>query len=214
MGKIIFSLIIGLFFLYPQSVAGQHVSKIDLIVNGGIGIPADPAPWSDNWKWGLTGGAGISYRFSPHISIGAHIDYHSFLFDDYNFSGRLPFTEHIRDIEAQHSSIIGVSAEAKYMVLPFSENLSPYVTAGVGFQRFFMSDIYIAEYTWDGFFIYDETLEGSTSYGAFIIAGGGLNIASSESRSYFIEVRYGIGFSEDEPNHFLPIRIGFRHRLY
>lgn len=206
-------LITGLFIFYPLCLQGQHLSRIDLIVNGGIGIPTSPAPWSDNWKWGLTGGAGLSYRFTPHLSVDTQIDYHSFFFDDYNFSARLPFTEHIRDIEARHSSIIGLSAGIKYMVSPFAEYLSPYITGGVGIQRFHISDIYISEHTWDGFFIYDETSEGATTYGIFLMAGGGLNIASSEKRSYFLEVRYGIGFSDDEPNHFLPIRIGFRHRI-
>jgi len=206
-------LVIGLVVLYPVSVSGQHLSTMDLIVNGGISIPTDPKSWSENWKWGLTGGVGISYRLSQSFSIETHIDYYSFFFDDWSFSARLPFTNNIRNIDAKNSSIIGLSALMHYGLLPHSPTFSPYFSAGLGFQRYYVSDIRIFEQTWEGEFVSDEIIPGETSYGIFLIAGGGVSLVASDNRSYFIEVHYGIGFSGDDPNHFLPIRIGFRHRI-
>jgi opacity protein-like surface antigen len=206
-------LLMSLLVLIPSGLYGQHLSKIDLIVNGGIGFPVDPRPWADNWKWGLNGGAGLSYRISPFVSIDTHLDYYSFLFDDWNFNARLPFTEHLRNVESTSSSIIGLSAQAKYMLRPFSENLSPYLTGGAGVQRFAISDIRITEHTWEGIPITDETTRGSTTYGLFVIAGAGINLVTDEKRSYFIEAKYGVGFSGDNPNHFFPVRVGFRHRI-
>jgi hypothetical protein len=206
-------LLISLLVLLPLGLQSQHQSNIDLIVNGGIGFPIDPKPWTDNWKWGLNGGAGVSFRVSPHVSIDTHLDYYSFLFDDWNYNSRLPLTEHLRNLNASSSSIIGLSAHVKYMLRPFSETLSPYFTGGAGVQRFVISDIRLTEHTLEGILIYDTIDVGSTTYGLLVIAGAGLNLVADTKRSYFIEVKYGIGFSDDKPNHFFPVKVGFRHRI-
>jgi opacity protein-like surface antigen len=207
-------LLMSLVLFTPLILNGQHISNMDFIVKGGIGIPIDgPKEWSANWKWGLTGGLGFSYRFSPYVSVDTHLDYYSFFFDDFDFNSRLPFTEHLRNVEAKSSSIIGLSVHARYLVFPLSDNLSPYFTGGIGIQRFYISKIRIHEQTWDGIEISDQTIPGSTEYGIFVMAGGGLNLTASTNRSYFIEVRYGVGFSGDGSNHFIPVKIGFRHRI-
>jgi len=209
----IFFLIIGIILFYPIDVHGQHHSKIDVIVSGGISIPMGPPEWIDNWKWGVTGGIGAAYRLTPNLSVSSNIDYYSFFFDDWMFNARLPFTVNIRNVEAGSSSIIGLSANVQYVVTRFSDNLSPFIKGGIGIQRYYTSDIRITEQTWEGIIVSDRTIDGSTSLGFLVLTGAGLNLTTSESRSYFIEVNYGIGFSGDKPNHFLPVKIGFMQRI-
>jgi opacity protein-like surface antigen len=161
-------------------------------------------PFSENWNSGFGIGFGIGYSLSPSLSVIVDVSYNSFHLDKsqilktFNLSG----DEYVEDSEMKSVSING---NVKYAFLQSSEVFEPYFVLGVGYMNVTSDDIAI--------------LTGANSYIACYFRnqnvintslGLGMDILGGESSSLFVEARFNLGYTEDKPFFFLPIRVGFR----
>lgn len=193
----------------------QHISNFDWLLYGGITYPYEPVEWEQNWKWGFSGGTGVSYRLSPHFAIDGNLDLFSFGFDEFAYGERNPPpVQGVRFIDGQTSFIGALTGSIRYYVLPHAKDVTPYVLAGGGPYYYYRDHMVVTVEDVDGLILSQDILEGTSHLGFMMHGGLGVELTSTENRSYFLEVRYGIGISSEDTVQFMPVRLGFRQTLF
>lgn len=203
-------------FTTTFSLNAQHISDLDWLLYGGITYPQEPVDWEQNWKWGFSGGSGVSYRLSPHFAIDGNLDLFSFGFDQFAYGERNPPPmEGARFIDGHTSYMGALTGSIKYYVLPRAKDVTPYILAGAGPYYFYRDDMVVTVEEIDGTILEQEFfLEGTSHIGIVLQGAAGFELTSTENRSYFLEIRYGVGLSGDDTMQYMPIRLGFRQTIF
>lgn len=199
--------------LLPGTLPAQTPSSYDLFVNGGISQPLYPRYLDENWRWGFNAGVGLGYYVLPALALTGTADFYSFRFDDLDFYGRLGQTGYITTVEGQMSWVGALAAEARYFLNVSSDDTFVFLTGGVGVQRIRMGEIRTLHQSPEEGLIKEDFYPARTNVGVQLHFGTGLDLVASEDRSYYVEVRYVVGFLGNYNSHFLPVKIGIRQRL-
>jgi len=198
---------------FLSSLAYTQVKKAEIFINGGISLPLTPTEFKDYWSLGYNFGGGANYIITPNIGVGASVGYSSMAFNeegfltDFGFGG-IPGVE--ITVNGADVSILMATANFKYSFVPRGA-VSPYVLVGVGLFNISAEDITVTvDYLGE---TYTET-EPGPSESAFGLQGGvGVDIPVSPTVSIFLEVDYGMGFTEGESTGYLPVKGGILFML-
>ena len=108
-------------------------SPVSLYVGGALSLPQSPDNFSDTYKTGYHGFAGIGYSFVPKLQVIGKIEYNTFSFDFDNsgFSG-------LSDGGTQNLLMFG--ADGRFSLGVPAAPFKPFVFAGGGLASVSVSD--------------------------------------------------------------------------
>jgi len=206
--------IVLMLFIIPVSVRAQMLTLSEVVVHGGVSLPMQPELFSDFWKWGFNAGGGLVFRMSPHIALETTFDYNTFAFDDFGFRRALGIAEHEDYITNGGNSVITtIAASVSYLIFPDPNRISPYVSGGVGYMTLSKERARGFRVDAEGEIIDESIFPSERHSGIVVLLGGGIEIPSTSTRSFYFDVRYGIGMAGDENHQYVPVRFGLRQRF-
>jgi len=170
--------------------------------NTGFSVPVSPDNFTDYWQVAYNLGGGVSYYFTPSFSIQAYFDYNNFSVNEDEILEDSGLDDYNVTLSGGNISTTYISGNIQYNIIDTNHKVSPYIFTGVGFLHRGVKDLTIT----DG---YDtEELEGNSDDAFAIDFGAGLQINFAPNFSLFGDVRYLIGFTEDENTIYVPFRVG------
>ncbi len=180
------------------------------LIDGGVSIARAPDFFTDFWGVGMSfgGGGGITIGDSKQSAVLFSIDYSRHTMNE----GKLLAAAGIpagQDLSLSGGTLIhlNVLGNFRHNLKSVDEGASPFVIGGVGISRLSASDITVAG---GGQVVTEPIDDSSTKLG--ISFGAGVDIPAGEKFGIFIELKYGIGFTENESTQTLPVRVGLIFR--
>ena len=160
-------------------------------IGGGVSMPS--GDWSDFWKMGFGGAAGIGFQVSPTMEVGARVAYTSFPFDDLGTGlvegGEVTTLAILGDLKFYFT---GQNTEAKF---------KPYVSGTVGITMFKLNEATIL-----GVVDTPEWTEEPLTFGF----GGGFDYMFGPTAGLWFDAKYMIMSTEGESTSHLPLRVGIK----
>lgn len=209
--KTVFTLT-ALLLLFSVPTMAQEDSKFYYLVSGGISQPEAPDVFKDGWKDGTSIGGGVGYRFSPHLSVQALLNYDRFELDGNRLldgAGLDPIPDFIDiSINGGDTSILSLSGELKASLREDSDRVSPYVTIGGGVADVQVSDVRIST-SFLGIEL-EETVAGMSETAVVATVGLGLDMPLGNRLGAFVEGRYQTNMTDDDTTDFGSFRAGIR----
>lgn len=190
-----------------STATAQEEKKLVLSLSGGLSFPSQPQDFSDYWNMGFNVGAGIGYSFSPSLSLGGSFDYSNFSFDADALLHKAGFAGYGISISGGSASIITVHANLKFSLIPQGASVSPYLLGGLGFFSLSASDVKVS---YQGL---NATVSPGSESAFSIHFGAGLDIPIAQTTDLFLQLAYGIGFTEDKSTNYLPVKSGVFFKL-
>lgn len=201
-----------LLLLLSVPTMAQEDSKLYFLVNGGISQPEAPDAFKDGWKDGTSIGGGVGYRFSPHLSVQALVNYDRSELDGERLldeAGLDPIPGFIDiNLSGGDTSVLSLSGELKASLREDPDRVSPYVTIGGGVADVKVSDVTITT-SFFGIEL-EETMEGMSETAVMATAGLGLDMPIGERFGAFIEGRYQTNLTKGDATDFGSVRAGIR----
>jgi len=179
------------FLIFALVIMVRAKGKNDIYMGGGISIPSNPKIFSDLWNASYNGGIGYGHKLFPALSVVFSLDYNNFTLDKGKDA----------DIIGGSSSIVTISENVKFRLIPGTNTLSPYVLGGLGFFHLSQKNKTIE---------HSIIAPGDSESAFFVQFGAGIDIPFSENDNVFIEAKYGIGFTKADNTMYIPLRIGLR----
>lgn len=189
------------FLFVLTSITFSQPRKAEVFVSGGMAVPLTPQGFSDFWTAGYNISGGAGYRFSPNISGNASLNYSSMAFDDEAFLTSLGLSGLGLTVSGADVSIILVTANVKFSLVP-KASISPYLTGGVGFFNISADNPTVS---YQGYTI---TGQGYSEGALSAVVGAGVDIPVSPTVSVFLEVDWGMGFTEGDVTGYMPAKGG------
>ena len=191
--------------LLSTSASGEGM----FLLNGGVSIPTGPDPFKDFWGAGISlgGGGGVTLGDSKQPALLVSVDYNRHPIDGDAFLSDLGVSDLGVSLSGGSITLLNLMANLRFNLTPVDAKASPYFIGGVGMFRLSVSDIVA---TGGGQVITEPIDAAETKLG--IGFGAGVDINVGENVGLFIEAKYGIGFTEDESTHHLPIKAGLIYR--
>lgn len=199
-------LVLGLIFCSTVTVA-QEWSPLSFTAAGGVSLPTKPQAFADYWALGFNGSVGASYTVARAWTLMTSIDYNRFAFDEEQFLKALGYEDAGLHTEGGAASILTLTGGIKYALMTRENSESPYLIGTVGFFRVSTSEITVSD---------DQssvTFPGNSENAFALLFGAGVDIPSGSNINFFLEGRFGIGFTKTESTTFVPVKVGVRLRL-
>ena len=158
-------------------------------------MPMSPDDFSENWKMGYGGGAGLGYMFTPNVEVVVSGFYNIFSLD-------IPDGV---DASGGEFSTIEVMANLKYILGKGASKLKPYFIGGVG-----MASAKISQLDTAGVMATPDTSETDFIYNL----GAGAEITITPTAAIFVEGFYTSVATEGETTAYVPIRAGLKFTVF
>ena len=184
------------------SFAQEQVKKGTFSFNSGFSLPSSPEEFSDYWNSGINFGVGIERPISPKLIFQACLDYNTFPMNEDKFLSEAGVSGYDISLDGGGASIINVSANLKAPLSVKESSVTPYFVGGLGIFRLSVGDITVR---YQG---QSETAEGASETALSILLGTGLDFTINPKVKMFVEIKYGIGFTEGESTKYIPIKVG------
>lgn len=191
-----------LLICFSVSIVRAQDKSATLQFSAGLSVPVSPDAFTDYWNPGYNLGGGFAYYFTPMFSIQTYFDYNSFSLDDDSIleDAGLEYSNVI--VSGGNISIINISANIQYNIISVERKVSPYIFAGLGYYHLASKDLLMSD-------SYDSiTLDGDSEDAFLINFGVGMQVNIVDNFSLFGDLRYLVGFTEDDNTIHLPIRVG------
>ncbi|MBD3404171.1 outer membrane beta-barrel protein [candidate division GN15 bacterium] len=174
-------------------------SPVSLYVGGALSLPQSPDDFSETYKTGYHGFAGVGFSFIPKLQVIGKIEYNTFSFDfDNNAIPGLSGggTQNLLMFGADGRFSLGVPAA------PFK----PFVFAGAGLANISLSD-------WEGDDLLlatslNEAMESQTEM--YFNLGAGAEFKMGPMMSFFAQARYVSVQTEGDAASFIPVSVGLK----
>jgi opacity protein-like surface antigen len=185
----------------PLMKLSAQESKIILAINTGISIPSIPDRFSNNWKTGIGGCAGIGLQSGNRFQLIFDFAYYSYQFNENNYATSLGNRSEGLTLEDGSTSIITVNIKMKPFLLS-NEILSVYWILGLGYSNIKENNLTVR-------FLDESFTIQENSFGAFnLIGGAGMQILLNDNLAIFAEGCYSAAFSKYETTGFIPLSVG------
>jgi hypothetical protein len=140
--------------------------KSGFMLSGGLSFPTSPKEFSDYWETGFNIGGSIDLIHHDNGAVGVSFDYSRFPFNSEKFLRDLGYSGYGISINGGSVNIFYISFSGTGF-LSLSTDVSLYLTSGVGYFKFSISDL--------------------------IISGGGSSVKVSGESEEGIFAMYGVG---------------------
>lgn len=198
-------LLIGILVFQPlqtKTASAQSSDKIDFYIDVGLGIPAAPSNFTQNWNVGYGIGSGISYEIRPSVKLQLYSQYYRFGFDEEGARDNVNIPQSITGIDGAEAEVFNVMLNAIYEYeLPGVPTLT-YVSIGSGFFRSVRSDFTVT--TAEETFMFDQRSESTLGVNGAL----GLRHALGEAISVYAEVKFVTSLLVDRRTQYLPLSVG------
>jgi opacity protein-like surface antigen len=164
-------------------------TKTSVLLNTGLSIPSSGEYFSEYWSTSYNFGAGIEFQLNPQLSLLGYVDYNNYSLDIQKAKMNLRESD---QGEGGDISVFSLSANLKYYLSDFAQQLIPYVIGGLGYSSFSASDLIRRRN--DGSIRYTISSE---SVGVLSINFGlGAQYSIANNVSFFADARYIVGFTD------------------
>ncbi len=188
--------------LHMETAKAQSSDKIDVYIDVGAGIPANPANFTQNWKTGYGIGGGGSYEIRPSVKLQLYGQYYRFSFDEDGARENVNVPEAITGVDGAEAEIFTAMLNAIYEYrLPGVPTLT-YASVGAGFFRSVRSDFTVT--TAEESFTFDQRSESTLGVNGAV----GLRHALSNSLSVYAEAKFVTSFFVNRRTQYFPLSVG------
>jgi len=187
----------------------QEANERKAILSFGVGLslPSQPDEFSDYWNLGYNLGFGVGYSFTPAISLIGNFEYNTFGFNEEEFLKDAGASGLGISVDGGSATILSITGNMKVGIPRQQSSVSPYFTAGIGFFSLSVDD---ASVSGAGGSV---SVEGNNESAFSALVGAGLDIPAGETVDVFLQVSYGVGFTENDNTSYVPIKAGINLRL-
>jgi len=191
--------------ILSSGLSATGVKKVELYLNGALGLPLAPDEFSDYWKIGfLNLGGGIGYNIIPALSANVYFDWCNFGFDGEKFAHEMGVGGQV-SIRGLGASVMAITANLKAGVP--SGQVRPYFWGGAGL---FILSIDDGSLSYGGMVF---PMEGDSENALGIGFGAGIDFSVAKTVDLFIDGRFVHGFTDVDATSILPVRVGVKVRL-
>ncbi|MCH7946586.1 MAG: outer membrane beta-barrel protein [candidate division Zixibacteria bacterium] len=188
--------IVALFIFSSLAMAQIPSSPISFYGGGALSVPSSPSGFSDGWKTGYHGFAGVGFSVAPKMKIVGKVEYHSFASD---FG--------ITNLDGGAMKVLMFGPEAQLSLGAPMVPIKPFLSAGVG-----MASVSFADFTGTDPLVaaLNTANSGASSTNFFYSIGGGLEFSIGPTASFFVQARYATISGDGGSTSFLPISVGLK----
>lgn len=201
MKKIIFCLVLITLILSCESVHAD--SKFELRLGVGVAKLSKPQYYTDYAHVGPSVHAGLSYQMTSFLGLLISVDFHRNVLDKEKLRENL-FTQGTiggyDEIRGGNSSVLSLSANTLFYIVPRASVLPVYVLGGGGYFKL----------TTDQMMIGNTAIPKQSEIAWTVVGGAGIDVPLSTVFALFFEGKYGIGYTKAEQSHYLSGTIGMR----
>ena len=189
-------LTLGILVLFALSASAQIPTPFSFYAGGALSVPSSPEGFSDGWKTGYHGMAGVGYKMSPKFQLVGKLEYHNFSADVSNYP----------DLDGGNAKIMMYGVDGRFSLgLPMTP-IKPFFFGGGG----------IAHVEWDEFTGTNLITSTLNSYlpeaenKFYYNAGAGVEFAFGPTMNFFVQGRYVSVATEGEKMSYIPITLGLK----
>lgn len=193
--------IVAAILLISVAASAQVPSPFSVQVGGALSVPNSPETFSEGYKTGFHGTAGLGYKVMPNLQLVGKIEYHRFSFD-YDADPTLAAS----DIEGGQTNMWMFGSDLRYAFGVPVAPVKPFVLGGVGFARTSISEFSGSDPLVTS--MNDVDIEPQTDL--YFNLGGGVEFKTGPAFSLFGQVRYVSVQTEGESAAFVPITLGLK----
>ncbi len=186
----------------------QAVRKSGLFFDAGLALPAAPTNFIDYWNMGFNFGAGTEISVSNNLAIVFDLAYHNYPLDEEAILKKLSLSGSGTTIEGGSATFFTALLDGKYYFRDNPLISSPYLIGGIGYFGLEFEEV-IARYGNQS-----KTASGSSQSDLGVEIGIGADFPLSPEHNFFLQLKYGIGFTEGETTQYIPFQIGFRSSVF
>ena len=188
--------IVALFIFSSLAMAQIPSSPISFYGGGALSVPSAPSGFSDGWKTGYHGFAGVGFSVAPKMKIVGKVEYHSFASD---FG--------LTNLDGVAMKVLMFGPEAQLSLGAPMVPIKPFLSAGVG-----MASVSFADFTGTDPLVaaLNTANSGASSTNFFYSIGGGLEFSVGPTASLFVQARYASISGDGGSTSFLPISVGLK----
>lgn len=161
----------------------------------GAGAALPTGDLGDGWNLGLHGTGAFGYVVGPGFQILGKIEYHTFGIDDGGLSG----------VDGGSFNALMFGGAARYNFPTENSKISPFILGGLGIASATISDL-----TVDDPILGPMTFKFESETKLYIEVGAGLDIASGETMSFFVQGRYVSIQTEGSAAAYIPFTFGLK----
>jgi opacity protein-like surface antigen len=204
--KNILLVVVGVIFVMTIAHS-QEEHKASLLFGCGVSFPSQPELFSDYWDMGFNLNAGFGFHLSPRLTLEGTVEYNNFAFDDEQLLNDLGASGYGITIEGGSATIFSVLAGLKANLLPPDRPVSPYFIGDIGVLNLSTDDVTVSA---PGV---NMKIKGDSESAFTMVLGAGVDITAGESTTVFLQIAYGLGFTEHDNTNYVPLKAGLRVNL-
>ncbi|HLP14973.1 MAG TPA: outer membrane beta-barrel protein [Bacteroidota bacterium] len=172
-------------------------------LHGGVGLPAAPDLYQQNWQSGPSIGAGVEFTLSQSASIGIGADYARTPTKKFHLTNGTLNSNAIAS--GGEFEMLSMAAFLNYRILGRIGGTFPYLTVDGGVTHMRMSDQTIISANAGA-----QTLTGASETAYRASGGAGIDIPVSATVAFSLEVKYISIFAKDDRRSYVPVEAGFK----
>jgi opacity protein-like surface antigen len=194
------------FVLPALCVAGAAQAQVPFKVGvaGGWTLPVEPSAVTDSWNGGMALGLSVHFRSGARLGGWAEVEYHRLGFDSGAFEASIAGPFPGVNTSGNDLYVVPLTAGIEYSLTGWG-NTRPYVTAGLGYYWFEVTEAEASGPASDGVQFPDPSDDG------FGVRGGlGVRTLVTPAITLFLDVSYHRAWASPDPIDLVPMRIGLR----
>lgn len=195
-------MVLAILIAFAAGASAQVPSPFTVYAGGAFTMPTS-SNFSDNFKTGYHGFAGIGYKMAPNFQVIGKIEYHTFKF---NFDQSALFAG-LSGYSGGTNKMLMFGVDGRLSIGVPAAPISPYFLGGVG-----MANIKQSEFSGPTSLtlsVLNQLITESQNKVYFNI-GAGMELGSGPAFSIFGQVRYVSIATDGESSGFIPISLGVR----
>jgi len=190
-------LTVAVVFIFSSLAMAQVPSPpVSFYGGGALSLPSGPSGFTDTWKTGYHGFAGVGFNVAPKVKIVGKVEYHTFASD---FG--------IANLAGGNYNILMFGPEAHLSLGAPMVPIKPFLSGGIG-----MANIKIGDFSGTDPLVasFNTTLAGASSTNLFYSIGGGLEFSIGPTAAFFVQARYATITGDGGSTSFMPISVGLK----
>lgn len=190
-------LLFCLVFVVGSAMAVVPTSPVSLYAGGLVSIPSSPDLFSNGYKTGYHGTAGIGLKAAPNFQLVGKLEYHTFKSE---FSG-------VAGIQDGSRKILMFGGDARFAPSMPAAPVKPFFMVGIGFAN-------VKQDSFTGPSLLASSLNTVLPPGDetkfYFNVGAGVDLFSTPKLGVFLQARYVNVATSGEALQFIPVSLGLK----